>query len=47
MRRHKDAACHLGFTACTLQTSRDVQLESAMRTKVDVRQRLWIFEFTP
>ena len=31
----------------TLRTSRDVRLESVMRTKADVRQRPWIYGFTP
>jgi hypothetical protein len=31
----------------TFRTSRDVRLESVMHTKTDVRQRLWIYEFTP
>jgi hypothetical protein len=29
------------------RTSRDVRLESVMRTKADVRQRLRIYEFSP
>jgi hypothetical protein len=31
----------------TFRTSRDVRLESGMRTKADVRQRLRIYGFTP
>jgi hypothetical protein len=31
----------------TFRTSRDVQLESGMRTKADVRQRLRSFGLTP
>ena len=31
----------------TFRTSRDVRLESVMRTKADIRQRPWIYEFTP
>ena len=31
----------------TFQTCRNVQLESAMRLKADVRQRLSFYEFTP
>src|ERR1700694_2572063 len=31
----------------TFRTSRDVRLESGMRTKGDIRRRLWIYKFTP
>jgi hypothetical protein len=29
------------------RNSRDVRIESAMRTAMDARQRLWIYGFTP
>jgi len=35
------------FSVGTFRTSRDVRLESVMRTKADVRQRLRIYKLTP
>jgi hypothetical protein len=50
-----DGPCHLSGRIViesmslfgTSRTSPDVGLESVMRTKADVCQHLWIYEFTP
>jgi hypothetical protein len=40
------AAVHESLVG-TSRIWRDVRLESVMRTKADVRQRLWFYGFTP
>ena len=40
-----NVADYLGLS--DMRTSRDTRLESVARTKADVRQRPWIYKFTP